>query len=724
MSSGIGRLLPISAFIVSLIFLIPRIGPGLPMGVDSTSHLYKVIFIFKSYKEHGYIPFWTPDWYGGTPLLLLYPPLSYYISFILSLGGIDPVSSYKIVEAFFYIIAPYSLYRLGRELSLAEAEGWIAALLFSFSPAIIDNMIFYDRFPTICSIPLLCFYLTYFYRTFKDGFNLKGGIISAFLLALLILIHHLSALLAVLISIIAILSSLLDFRKVIHGLGSLTFIFTVSLGVSSLWLIPFLDTSKFVAENPFYNRNVMDVSFAKVSFFIKESILNFGLLHFLLAMTMLGILLHSSVKRGRYLFSSFTSILFLGLFLFEVGINLNSSTLKMISQSVIVLLFASLTVGVILLTGKTKRWSYGFLSLWFIIFLWFGLGGFMVPFTSEMSPPFMKFPFIPYVWSKLDIHRFWLYLTIPASILAAPIMARILGEIKFNRVYRWAMLGLILFLAVGGIVKAAWSLTHPINEYLPQDYTVANQNVPEGIIRYLSSDPWNGRILAIHCPFWIYLLPLYLDDKTIIDGWYPQGKILEPLYRINDYRLNDLEATVNDTERVRHWRNLIDSSDILGINWILIGGSNESFKSLLVSDSEFKEAYSEPYGEGSITIYRSIVRHSLVSWTPYSHGKISYNRDAPDKIRLKILGDFEAINITVREAYFPTWSARYDGREIEVSRDELNFIFLRFDELKTGSNIEIYHSYDWRVPASLSAISSASLLILFLYAKMRRREKA
>lgn len=687
------------------------------MGVDSTSHLYKVIFILKSYREYGYVPFWTPDWYGGTPLLLLYPPLSYYICFLFSLLGLDPISSYKIVEAFFYVVAPYSLYRLSRELGLTKTEGGIAALLLSFSPAIIDNMIFYDRFPTICSIPLVCFYLTYFYRAFKDGFNLKAGITSAFLLALLILVHHLSALIAVLVSIIAILSFILDFRKVIHGLESLTFTFIASLGLSSLWLVPFLDTSRFVSENPFYNRNVMDVSFAKASFFLKESILNFGVLHFLLAMIMLGMLIHNSIKRGGYLFSGFTSGLFIGLSLFEVGVNLNLSALRMVSQGIIVLLFTSLAIGVILLMGKMKRWSYGFLSLWFVAFLWFGLGGFMVPFTGEMSPPFIKFPLIPYMWSKLDVHRFWLYLTIPASILAAPIIARIIGKIRFNRVYRWTILCLIIFLTIEGAVKAAWSLTHPINEYLPQDYTVANQSISEGIIQYLSSDPWNGRILAVHCPFWIYLLPLYLDGKMLVDGWYPQGKILEPLYRINDYRLDDLEATANDTERVRHWRSLIDSSDILGINWILIGGSNESFKSFLVPDTEFREVYSEPYGEGSITLYRSTVRHALVGWTPYSHGKISYHRDAPDRIRLEVLGDFDSVNITVREAYFPTWNARHNGKEIEVSRDELNFIFLRFDELKRGDTIEIYHRYDWRMPRWLSTLSLTSLLVLSLYIK-------
>jgi hypothetical protein len=690
------------------------------MGVDSTSHLYKVIFMVKSFREHGYVPFWTPDWYGGTPLLLLYPPLTYYICFILSLGGLDPVSSYKVVEAIFYLMAPYSIYILGKELGLTETEGWIAALLLSYSPAIIDNMLFYDRLPTVLSIPLLCLYLAYFHRSYRDKFRIRPWIGSTVFLALLILVHHLSALIAVLISIIAIASSLFDFRRIIRGSGSLISSCAASLGISSLWLMPFLDASKFVSDNPFYNRNVLDLSWGKLSFLVMESLVNFGPLHFILAMIMLGLLICKLFKRGKYFFLGFVSIFFSGLALFELGLNLSVPILKMASQSIVALLFIIMMAVSIILTRKVKNRSYGFLSLWFLVFLWFGLGGFMVPFVSENSPPFMKFPVIPYIWSKLDVHRFWLYLSIPGSILAAPPLSKTLRKAKLNRRCRWMASSLLLVLAAGGFVKAAWTLTHPINEYLPRDYTIANQDIPEGIIRYLSSDPWNGRILAVHCPFWIYLLPLHVDGKMLVDGWYPQGKILKPLYDINDYRLDDLEAASNDSERISYWRNLINDSEILGINWILIGGSNETLKSLLISGSGFREVYSEPYGEGSITIYRSVVRHSLVSWEPYLPGEITYIRIAPDRIRLEFSGDFESLNVTVREAYFPTWNARSDGSEIEVSRDDLNFISLHLNRssygLKGEGGIEMYHVYDWRLPISLSLVSLTFLLALSIYA--------
>ena len=50
-----------AAFIFSLIVSLPRLGAGLPMGVDSSSHLSKVMFVTDSLMQYGTIPFWNPD---------------------------------------------------------------------------------------------------------------------------------------------------------------------------------------------------------------------------------------------------------------------------------------------------------------------------------------------------------------------------------------------------------------------------------------------------------------------------------------------------------------------------------------------------------------------------------------------------------------------------------------------------------------------------------------
>ncbi|KON26462.1 hypothetical protein AC481_07130, partial [miscellaneous Crenarchaeota group archaeon SMTZ-80] len=99
-------------FFINLIIISPRFIDGLPLGIDSTSHLCKILFMYKSFYNFGHIPNWNPDWYCGTPFLLLYPPLSYFMVFFLSLITQNPILSYKIIDAFFYLIASFSLYFL------------------------------------------------------------------------------------------------------------------------------------------------------------------------------------------------------------------------------------------------------------------------------------------------------------------------------------------------------------------------------------------------------------------------------------------------------------------------------------------------------------------------------------------------------------------------------------------------------------------------------------
>ncbi|MEM2942935.1 MAG: hypothetical protein QXT81_05895, partial [Candidatus Bathyarchaeia archaeon] len=78
----------ILSLVVSFLVAAARFSPGIPQGVDSTSHLSKILFMFNWYNKLGYIPSWYPDWYCGTPFLLLYSPLSYMLTFAVALLGI------------------------------------------------------------------------------------------------------------------------------------------------------------------------------------------------------------------------------------------------------------------------------------------------------------------------------------------------------------------------------------------------------------------------------------------------------------------------------------------------------------------------------------------------------------------------------------------------------------------------------------------------------------
>ena len=125
------------AFIVGILLVIPRLLPGIPQGVDSASHLSKIFFMVKWHDELGYIPSWFPDWYCGTPFLLLYSPLSYFLTFAIANIGIDAINSYKFVDTLFFLVTPIAVFFLGREIKLNIIQASLSALIFVLTPAVI-----------------------------------------------------------------------------------------------------------------------------------------------------------------------------------------------------------------------------------------------------------------------------------------------------------------------------------------------------------------------------------------------------------------------------------------------------------------------------------------------------------------------------------------------------------------------------------------------------------
>src|SRR4030042_2887127 len=92
-------LLVLGTVIFSLVVAVfSRFQDGIPTGIDSTSHLFKILFAYKTISVYGYFPSWCSDWYGGTPFLLFYPPLAYAITVLTSFPLRDPLLAYQVVD--------------------------------------------------------------------------------------------------------------------------------------------------------------------------------------------------------------------------------------------------------------------------------------------------------------------------------------------------------------------------------------------------------------------------------------------------------------------------------------------------------------------------------------------------------------------------------------------------------------------------------------------------
>lgn len=713
---------------LSIGITVMRLVAGIPMSIDTTSHLYRVLFLQEWIKQ-GVAPFWSPDWYAGSPALLLYPPLGYYMAIGLSLVGLDPLFSYKIVDAAFYWVAPLAAYFLAKELGFTRGESALGALFFSVVPEVVENYLFYDRFPTVISIPIFCVFLTLFHKALLNKAYWINFLGSTLAMSALLLTHHLSALIAGILAVLLVIFSFgtKGFVKPLVTLGGVA---VGTLAMTAFWLVPFIGSVQLFAANEFYNRNVK-FPFLQFSYFSYDVVsLLLGIAQFILAAIGMHIILTATFKRKiRINTALFFIILFVGMVLFEQG-----EALPLLGSAGELLVIASFLafLGQLLISRGSrrilKRQSGIFLGVvWFLAFLWIGLGYYALPI--------LWVPYVANIWTRtMDVYRIWLYLALPMSALAARGFLRSALKLRARKPALVLLLvGLTITpIAAGVALKTNYAFNSRINQVLP--YSTSNAEIPREIVDYFRNDRASGRILGIAVPLWIYVLPNYVG-KPIIDGWYPQSKLVTQLVRINDYRLDDLETT-GDERRLEDWRSLIRSSPQLDITWVIIG--TEAVRDQMMSTLS-QAAFSQelvvqypmvteqlkgvqltgPTGVGELFIFKSA---KVPAYVDAPAGFIQeVIRPDPDRITLKTSPTATITTVVIKEAYFPTWAAEADGVSISVKREQSTG-FISLDVPTQTHEVNVYQrpqSNIWGIISAASLIICLTLLVIAIVKNRR-----
>ena len=661
-------LLLAAATLAAIAVTIPRFAPGIPMSVDTTSHLYKILFIQYWWKL-GVNPFWSADWYAGSPALLLYPPLGYYITAGLAMLGLDPVLSYKLVDALFYWLTPTAIYFLGQELGFGKGESALGALLFSVLPEVIENYLFFDRFPTVLAIPIFCVFVITFHRALTRRDITSNVLLSILAMSALLLTHHLSALIAGIVALLMVLVVSAG-DGVLKPMLKLVVVGVGTLGITAFWLIPFLASYDLFSSNQFYNRNVI-FPFLRFTYFGYDVVSYLlGIAQLLLAaVAVQSIVGRDFAKRIPMNATVFFPLLLAGMALFQAGEILALTIIEVLGEVIVALSFVVFFGQFIVVRYArnviSRRNGTIFAVFWFILFLWLGLGYYALPA--------LQLPIVNAVWVKtMDVYRIWLYLALPMSGLAARGTLR-----SFSRLLSWRPVLVILLLAlaitpitVSVGLKINYDLNNSVNGILP--YSTANAEIPAEIINYFRNDASQGRIFGINVPFWIYVLPIYVN-KTIIDGWYPQTKLVTLLMNtplLNDYRLDDLETAPNETARLDTWKELISQAQLLDITWVMIG-DNGTLATEIMQNTNFTEQLIVPYGKVNLVVYKSLTVPSYVETEPSNLNLISLARPNPDQIEMTFQPIRQESTVLVKEAYFPTWAATANGVPLGVGRNSV-----------------------------------------------------
>ncbi|MBN2251911.1 MAG: hypothetical protein JW724_07545 [Candidatus Altiarchaeota archaeon] len=172
--------------------------PLFPGGVDAANHLFQTWFI----REYG-LADWNPYWYGGSPLLDQYPPLTHVFSALLAVF-FGVVGGYKTAYALGFLALPVCFWLFLKEFDLGDYEKKFAIFFFSFS------IIFVHYFQEGVYSALLSFNLVIMYFKFLKRFMDKGGfgnvLYGSVLLGLCALSHALNPVYALIFSVPFILA--------------------------------------------------------------------------------------------------------------------------------------------------------------------------------------------------------------------------------------------------------------------------------------------------------------------------------------------------------------------------------------------------------------------------------------------------------------------------------------------------------------------------------------
>jgi len=265
---------------------------------------------------------------------------------------------------------------------------------------------------------------------------------------------------------------------------------------------------------------------------------------------------------------------------------------------------------------------------------------------------------------------------------------------------------LIGIAVTGGCVKVIYTTTHNVSEFLP--FGTVNRNIPAELIDYFRSDSTYARILAVRCPLWIYVLPYY-TGKPLIDGWYPQEKLLKDILEINDYRILDLECAGSLENRTKTWRSLISKSRLLGIKWVLVGEVPLEARLSLFNGTHFNLHAEFQHEEGMISVYRSSEDIGMVELFSPGGGSATLSREGPDRLMVKLANIPDSSRIVIKEAYYPTWAAVSGDTTLEIGKDTEGFI-----QIKVPSGVQEIKLYHKSADPAAYYVSLATLMVLLL----------
>lgn len=114
----------------------PFFWPGVPRTNDLLPHLFRTFFFDRALAWGGWWPRWSPDLvYGyGYPVFNFFPSLLHAATNLWQQVGLPLLTAYRLTTYLHFWLAALGSYLLGERLLHSRAAGWVAALVYTYSP--------------------------------------------------------------------------------------------------------------------------------------------------------------------------------------------------------------------------------------------------------------------------------------------------------------------------------------------------------------------------------------------------------------------------------------------------------------------------------------------------------------------------------------------------------------------------------------------------------------
>jgi hypothetical protein len=213
--------------------------PGLPNSADGTLHLHRSAALARSWSAGVLWPRWFAAVYQGlgAPVFHYYSPLFYQLVAPLHLAGLPLDLSAKLVLSAFFLGSGSAVWAWLRRL-LTPTAGLAGAALYLSQPYFFRELYFQGDYPQLLAVLFLPLVFWSFARLYQDG-NWRNWLIAPLSLALLVVMHNITAMLGAGMLVLYWLALLLWYRNR-SGVwkGALAAVFAA--GLSAFFWLPAL----------------------------------------------------------------------------------------------------------------------------------------------------------------------------------------------------------------------------------------------------------------------------------------------------------------------------------------------------------------------------------------------------------------------------------------------------------------------------------------------------